>query len=78
MYIGIGTIIGHEFTHGFDSVGRQFDKNGNRIPWWTNQTIDAFNIQKKCIIEQYNNYTVTQINMKVFLFFVRRLNLFLF
>lgn len=63
-------VIGHEFTHGFDNVGRQFDKDGNRIPWWTNETIDAFEKQKQCIVDQYNNYTVAQINMRVTLVFV--------
>lgn len=63
--VGIGTVIGHEFTHGFDSYGRQFDKNGIKIPWWTNETIAAFNEQKKCIVEQYSNYTVAQANMQV-------------
>ena len=58
-------VIGHEITHGFDSVGRQFDKDGNRVLWWTNQTINRFNQQKKCLIEQYNNYTVTQVNLNV-------------
>ena len=59
-------VIGHELTHGFDDVGRQYDKNGNRIPWWTNETIKAFDQQKICIIDQYNNYTVTQINLNVY------------
>lgn len=63
--VGIGMVIGHEFTHGFDHIGRQFDKDGNRIPWWTNETIDAFENNKQCIIDQYNNYTIPQINMKV-------------
>ncbi len=59
-------VIGHELTHGFDTNGRQFDKYGNKIPWWTNQTIEQFNQQKKCFIEQYNNYTLNQINLNVF------------
>ena len=59
-------VIGHEITHGFDDDGRQFDKDGNRISWWTNETIEAFNKRKQCIIEQYSNYTVTQVNLKVF------------
>lgn len=58
-------VIGHEMSHGFDSIGREFDKNGNRVLWWTNETIQRFNQQKKCIIEQYNNYTVKQINTNV-------------
>lgn len=63
--LGIGAVIGHEITHGFDDTGRQFDKDGNRIPWWTDETIKTFNERKTCIINQYSNYTVKQINMKV-------------
>ncbi|CAF4830699.1 unnamed protein product [Rotaria sp. Silwood1] len=62
--ISIGMVIGHEITHGFDDTGRQFDKDGNRIPWWTDQTIEKFNDRKQCIIEQYSNFTAPQINMK--------------
>lgn len=57
--------MGHEITHGFDDLGRQYDKNGNKIPWWTNETIEAFNKRKMCIIEQYSNYTVSQVNHQV-------------
>lgn len=66
--LGIGTIIGHEITHGFDNIGRQSDKNGNKIIWWTNETINAFEKRKQCIIEQYSNYTVPQINLQVSFF----------
>ncbi|CAF3932616.1 unnamed protein product [Rotaria sordida] len=62
-YGGIGTIIGHEITHGFDDTGRQFDKDGNRIAWWTNETIEKFNNRKQCFIEQYSNFSVPEINM---------------
>ena len=58
-------VIGHEITHGFDDTGRQFDKDGNRIPWWTDPTISKFNDRKQCIIEQYSNFTVPDINMTV-------------
>ena len=57
--------MGHEITHGFDDLGRYFDKDGNKIAWWSNETINAFNKQKKCIIEQYNNYTMDKINLQV-------------
>ncbi len=59
-------VMGHEITHGFDNEGRLYDKDGNRVSWWTNETIDEFNKRKECIIQQYNNYTVTQINLQVF------------
>ncbi|CAF3975020.1 unnamed protein product [Adineta steineri] len=61
-YGGIGMVVGHEITHGFDDDGRQYDKNGNRIPWWSNTTITQFNERKQCIIDQYSNYTVAQIH----------------
>ena len=64
-HLGIGMVIGHEITHGFDDDGRQYDKYGNRVPWWSNSTIDEFNKRKQCIIDQYSNYTVEQIGRKV-------------
>ena len=64
-YLGIGTVMGHEITHGFDDTGRQYDKDGNKVSWWTNDTIVAFNKRKECIINQYSNYTITQVNLQV-------------
>jgi len=61
-YGGIGMVIGHEITHGFDDDGRQYDKYGNKVPWWSNSTINEFNKRKQCIIDQYSNYTVEQIH----------------
>ncbi len=58
--------MGHEVTHSLDDECRLFDKDGNMVSWWTNETIDAFNKRKECIIKQYNDYTVTQINLQVF------------
>ena len=63
--IAIGLVIGHEITHGFDDFGRQYDKEGNRVPWWSNATIEAFNKRKACIIEQYSNYTSAQAQLEV-------------
>ncbi|CAF4268207.1 unnamed protein product, partial [Adineta steineri] len=64
-YGGVGFVVGHEITHGFDSKGLEHDMNGNKIPWWTTATIAAFGERKKCIIEQYNNYTLNQINRQL-------------
>lgn len=57
--------MGHEITHGFDDTGRQYDKDGNKIPWWSNDTILAFNKRKECIIQQYSNYTMIQVDLQV-------------
>ncbi|XP_042859391.1 neprilysin-1-like isoform X2 [Penaeus japonicus] len=61
-YGGIGQVIGHEITHGFDDQGRQNDKNGNAIPWWTNATLEAFKVKAQCIVDQYDNIRVPEID----------------
>ena len=42
-YGGIGVVIGHEMTHGFDDQGRSFDAEGNLVDWWTSEDAEAFN-----------------------------------
>jgi len=64
-YGGIGVVIGHEITHGFDDKGRQFDKHGNLKQWWNNRTIAAFRKEAQCIIDQYSNYTLDEINLGI-------------
>ncbi|KAK7093251.1 neprilysin-1-like [Littorina saxatilis] len=64
-YGGIGMVIGHEITHGFDDRGRQFDKDGNLIQWWDDTVIKRFKNRAQCIIDQYSNYTVPEVGMKV-------------
>ncbi|XP_046467217.1 endothelin-converting enzyme homolog isoform X1 [Neodiprion pinetum] len=61
-YGSIGTVIGHEISHGFDDVGRQFDKAGNANQWWSDGTIKAFKEKAKCFVDQYNNYTIDEIS----------------
>ena len=56
-YGAIGSIIGHEITHGFDDTGNQFDENGNLVDWWEPKTAEAFKEKAKCIIDQYGNYS---------------------
>ncbi|KAF9186120.1 hypothetical protein BGZ51_002245 [Haplosporangium sp. Z 767] len=57
-YGAIGVVVGHEYTHGFDDMGHQFDASGRFINWWTNATEKAFADKAKCFIEQYGNFTV--------------------
>lgn len=57
-YGGIGSVIGHEMTHGFDDQGRQYDARGNLKDWWTPEITEAFKKRAAVIIEQFNNYTV--------------------
>lgn len=57
-YGGIGTVIGHELTHGFDDSGRQFDKDGNLRDWWTPDDADRFKNQTTLLVDQYNRFEV--------------------
>ncbi|RHY96493.1 hypothetical protein DYB31_015841, partial [Aphanomyces astaci] len=54
----IGATIGHEITHGFDNIGREFDSDGNLNPWWSNATNIAFKTKSQCIRDQYSNFVV--------------------
>jgi endothelin-converting enzyme/putative endopeptidase len=55
-YGGIGAVIGHELTHGFDDQGRKFDAKGNMADWWTEQDAKAFNERVQCFVDQYAKY----------------------
>jgi putative endopeptidase len=57
-YGGIGAIIGHEMTHGFDDEGRQFDLHGNLTDWWSPASAARFKALAAGIISQFNAYVV--------------------
>ncbi|HLK51376.1 MAG TPA: M13 family metallopeptidase [Bryobacteraceae bacterium] len=54
---GIGMVIGHELTHGFDDQGRQFDAKGNLRDWWTEADAKAFEERAACIEKEYTNFS---------------------
>ena len=56
LYGGIGTIIGHELTHGFDDQGRQFDAEGNLKDWWTPQDEKNYDARAAVVEKQFDNY----------------------
>lgn len=53
-YGGIGVVIGHEITHGFDDQGRNFDADGNMVNWWTEEDSQKFADKTKALIDQYS------------------------
>ncbi|XP_021018755.1 endothelin-converting enzyme-like 1 [Mus caroli] len=57
-YGGIGTIIGHELTHGYDDWGGQYDRSGNLLHWWTETSYSHFLRKAECIVRLYDNFTV--------------------
>jgi putative endopeptidase len=57
-YGGIGAVIGHEMTHGFDDSGAKFDASGNLANWWTEEDLKNFQGRAKCVIDQFSGYEV--------------------
>ncbi|MDQ6646620.1 MAG: peptidase [Pseudomonadota bacterium] len=55
-YGGIGAVIGHEASHGFDDQGSQFDGNGNNENWWTDADKTKFEARTGKLVDQFNNY----------------------
>lgn len=53
-YGGIGVVIGHEMTHGFDDQGRNFDANGNMVNWWQPEDAEAFGKLAQGLVDQFN------------------------
>jgi endothelin-converting enzyme/putative endopeptidase len=53
---GIGTVVGHELTHGFDDEGRQFDAEGNLRDWWSPSVSAEFDRRASCVEKQFDDY----------------------
>ena len=67
-YGGIGAVIGHEMTHGFDDQGRQYDADGNLQDWWTPEDAKKFTEKADVVVKQFDGYTVldsTHVNGKL-------------
>jgi putative endopeptidase len=57
-YGSIGSVIGHEMTHGFDDQGAKFDPTGNLANWWSEADLKAFKDRAGCIVNQFNAFEV--------------------
>jgi predicted metalloendopeptidase len=57
-YGGIGAVIGHEMTHGFDDSGAKFDADGNLVMWWTPEDFKKFNERTDCVVKQFDAFEV--------------------
>jgi putative endopeptidase len=55
---GIGVVIGHELTHGFDDEGSQFDADGNLKNWWTDKDKEQFDKLEDCFVKEYDSFVV--------------------
>ncbi|KAJ8664429.1 hypothetical protein QAD02_006091 [Eretmocerus hayati] len=63
-FAGLGSFVGHEMTHGFDDLGRRFDKEGGYHNWWKLGTEKKFVEKSKCFIKQYELYELAE-NIKM-------------
>jgi endothelin-converting enzyme/putative endopeptidase len=57
---GVGMVMGHELTHGFDDQGRRFDAKGNLTDWWSPEAGKAFDAKADCVVQQYSDFVVAQ------------------
>ncbi len=57
-YGGMGAVIGHEISHGFDDQGSKYDADGNQVNWWTADDRKKFEERAACVIDQFNGYEV--------------------
>jgi putative endopeptidase len=57
-YGGIGTVIGHEITHGFDDTGSRFDAAGALRDWWTEEDRAEFERRANVLVEQFDGYAI--------------------
>ncbi|MFT3768552.1 MAG: M13 family metallopeptidase [Minicystis sp.] len=53
---GMGMVVGHELTHGFDDQGAQFDARGNLANWWSADDVNRFKTKTDCVADQYGGY----------------------
>jgi putative endopeptidase len=57
-YGAMGSVIGHELTHGFDDQGSKFDAQGNLKNWWTDEDLKNFQARGECIVKQFDGFVV--------------------
>jgi putative endopeptidase len=57
-YGGMGAVIGHEITHGFDDQGSKFDAQGNLKDWWSADDLKNFKERATCVSDQFDGYVV--------------------
>lgn len=55
-YGGIGAVMGHELSHGFDDQGRKFDGDGKMSEWWAPEVSARFEAQAKCVVDEFNGF----------------------
>lgn len=63
-YGGMGAVIGHEMTHGFDDQGSEYDANGNMHKWWTVKDSANYHSRLGVLINQFDNYVIDSVHVQ--------------
>jgi putative endopeptidase len=63
-YGGMGGVIGHEMTHGFDDQGCEYDANGNMHKWWTPKDSANYHARLATLINQFDNYIIDSVHVQ--------------
>jgi len=61
---GVGAIMGHELTHGFDNTGRKYDQHSRLKDWWDRETVDEFDSRGQCIAKLYSTFKLEGLHVK--------------
>ncbi|XP_044314374.1 neprilysin-1-like [Drosophila rhopaloa] len=61
----LGYLVGHELTHGFDTVGSTYDGTGEMRSWWSFKSEDEFQERMQCYVDHFSNYLIPEINHKI-------------
>jgi putative endopeptidase len=61
-YGGMGAVIGHEMTHGFDDEGNRFDAQGNLKDWWTPEDKKDFDARAQCVVHQFDEFKFEELH----------------
>lgn len=64
-YGTLGFLVGHEFTHGFDTMGAHYDETGNNKYWWSSKSGKVFEDRSECYVNHYKNYSIPEINRNI-------------
>lgn len=64
-YGTLGYLIGHEFTHGFDTVGANYDETGQGNYWWSTKSSKVFKDRSNCYVDHYQNYVIPEIHRNI-------------
>ena len=64
IFGGVGAIMGHELTHGFDNTGRKYDQESRLRDWWDKETVDEYESRAQCIATLYSGFDLLGLKVK--------------